>query len=420
MSGLRIPKRKEMSMKHKLNVYNKPKVVYIPLISNNDENVTVLVKKDDYVFKGSVVGRRKGNFKTPIFSSVSGKVIGFEKKTVSSGKLVKCVVIENDLKEKVEKGIKKVDKLNKLSKVEFLDILESCGIVGLGGAGFPTYIKYRTDQKINTLIVNAVECEPYITADYFIIKEKGEEILEAIDAILEINKIDRAIIAIKTTNKSLLDIFNKYIGTYLKIKVVLVPNLYPMGYERTLVKQVMGVSYEAIPSEKGIIVNNVSTIYAIYQALKLKKPMIERIVTFSGEGLKKPQNVLVKVGTPVEEVVRFIGGTYKSKKAFMVAGGPMMGVSVDDLVVTPELNSVLLLEESNKTLETTCLRCGKCVSVCPVKLCPVLIKDNIDNIDVLKELEVSKCIGCGLCSYVCPAKIKVRDYVSKAKEKVGR
>lgn len=420
MSGLKLLGNKEMSIKHKLNIYNKPKKIYIPLISGNDSDITILVKKDDYVLKGSIVGRRKGSFKTPLFSSVSGKVIGFEERTIKSGESVKCVVIENDFKERIEKGFKKVDKLNSITKKEFIHTLEKCGIVGLGGAGFPTYVKYNTDKKINTLIVNAVECEPYITADYFIIKEKCEEILEMIDAILEINNIDNAIIAIKNTNRALMDIFNKYIGTYLKIEVRLVPNLYPMGWERKLIKQVTGLTYDKLPSERKVIVNNVSTIYAMYQALKLNKPMIERIVTFSGEGLKKPQNVLVKVGTPVREVIDYLGGSYKSKKIILVAGGPMMGKCVDELIVTPDLNSVLLLEDNTYEPVTTCLRCGKCISVCPANICPVLIKDSIDNKEVLKTMDVNKCISCGLCSYICPAKINLREYVSIAKEKVGK
>jgi len=417
MSGLKIPKYKEMSIKNKLNVYNKPSKVYIPLISSNDEDITVLVKKDDYVFKGSIIGKRKGNFKTPIFSSVSGKVIDFEERTIHSGKKVKCVVIENDFKEKIEKGFKTRDKLNELSKEEFIKSLEQCGIVGLGGAGFPTYAKYKTDKKINTLIVNAVECEPYITADYFIIQEKCEEILEMIDAILEINKINQAIIALKTTNKSLIKVFDKYIGTYLKIKIVLVPDIYPMGWERKLIKEVTGISYEKYPIEKGIVVNNVSTIYAMYQALKLNKPIIERIVTFSGNGLKNPQNVLVKIGTNVDEVIEYIGGTYENK--VMIAGGPMMGDSLEELIVTPELNSVLIMNDDLEDEVTKCLRCGKCTFVCPANICPVLIKDNIIDLEKLKEMYVDRCIRCGLCSYVCPAKINLREFVKKACEKVG-
>jgi len=420
MDGLKVSEFKDVSIRHRLNVYNKPNKVYIPLVTTNDENVTILVKKDDYVFKGSVLAKRKGETKISVFSSVSGKVIDFEEHTIFNGNKVKCAVIENDFKERIEKRFEKRDNLNSISKKEFLSTLEKCGIVGLGGIGFPMYEKYNVDSKINTLIINAVECEPYMSADYFIVKEKCEEILEMIDAILEINNIDRAIIAIKRNNKELLNIINKYIGTYLKIKIVIVPNYYSMGWERKLVKRLTGINYDKYPIEKGILVNNVSTIYAMYQALKLHKPMIERIVTFTGNGLKKPQNVLVKVGTNVNEIIEYIGGVYKTKETIMIADGPMMGNVVDELIVTPELKSVIIMENDFEDIENTCIRCGKCVSVCPAKICPVLIKDNLHSIGSLKEMHVDKCIECGLCSYICPAKINVRNYVRKAKEKVGK
>ncbi|MDD2378271.1 MAG: RnfABCDGE type electron transport complex subunit C, partial [Bacilli bacterium] len=322
MSGVKLPKNKKMSITKKLYIYNKPKKVYIPLISSNDENITVLVKKDDYVFKGSVVGRRKGTYKMPIHSSVSGKVIGFEEHTYLNGEKVKCIVIENDFKEKMEHRITPRTSINKFTKEEFLDNLLNHGVIGQGGGGFPTYAKFKTDKKINTLIVNAVECEPYITADFMLFKEKCEEILEAIDAIVEINNIDEAIIATKKSNVTLNKLLENFLGTYLKIKLVNVPNLYPMGWERTLIKDVKDVTYDRLPIEKGIVVVNASTVFSIYEALKLDKPVIERVVTFTGEMLKEPQNVLVKIGTPVSEVIENIGGYKRNKEIVFVAGGP--------------------------------------------------------------------------------------------------
>lgn len=296
ITGKKIPNRKTMSIKNKIGVYNKMKYVYIPLISGNDTNITVAVKKGDYVYKGSVIGKRKGNLRIPIHSSVSGTVIDYEEKYASNGKKVKCIVIENDFLDALENEYENND-ITKYTKKQFIKTIQECGIVGLGGSGFPTYVKYNTDQKINTLIVNAVECEPYITADYVLIREKCEEILETIDAIREINGIDEAIIAIKSHNIELKQIIDNYIGTYLKIKIVLVPNIYPMGWEKNLVKYIKKTDYNKIPIEKGIVVNNVSTIYAIYEALKYHKPLTERIITFTGENLKRPQNVLVKIGT---------------------------------------------------------------------------------------------------------------------------
>lgn len=399
----------------KLLVYNKPKKVYIPLISGNDTNITILVKKGEYVYKGSIIGKRKGDFRIPIHSSVSGTVLDFEEKTCFNGEKVKCVVIENDFKEKIEQKLSVKRSINKYTKEEFLNLLMENGIVGLGGAGFPTYVKYEP-KNINTLIVNAVECEPYITADHILAKQKCEEILEAIDAILEINKIKEAIIAIKKENIELKQIFDNYIGTYLKIKIKLVPNVYPMGWERKLIKEVTHKEYDKYPIEEGIVVNNISTIYAIYEALKYNKPLIERIITFSGENLQDKRNVLVKIGTPVSEVLEQLK---VKENSVIVAGGPMMGKKVEDLVVSANMNCILALE--NKIdIPTICLKCGKCVEVCPSKLSPVLImrtkvkKDK--DINKLKKLHPEKCIECGLCSYICPANLLVRERVKDAKK----
>ena len=420
MSGTKLIGNKKMSITDKINIYNKPKKVYIPLINQNDTDITLLVKKDDYVFKGTIIGRRKGNFKIPIHSSVSGKVVDIVEKTYLNGNKVKCVVIENDFKEKIEKEIGTTKDINKFSKQEFIQTIQELGIVGMGGSGFPTYIKYDTDKKIKTLIVNAVECEPYITADFMMIKTHPEEILETIDAMLEINQIDEAIIAIKNTNIVLKEILDNYLGTYLNIKVRLVKNIYPAGWEKRLIEEIKHVTYKNLPIEKNIVVNNVSTIYAIYEALKYHLPLTERIITFSGDMFKNPQNVLVKIGTPIDEVVAFIGGCKRQKEIYFIAGGPMMGNSLptNELVVTPNLNCVLILKKNKEEKETTCLRCSRCVNICPSKLCPVLVKDYIDDEEMLEKLEVNKCVECGLCTYICPAKIDVRSYLREAKTKL--
>lgn len=419
--GLKIPKFKDLSITNKISIYNKPKYVYIPLVSQNDTNITVLVKKDDYVFKGSVVGKRKGNLRIPIHSSVSGTVVDFEEKLYINGDKVKCVVIENDFKEKIEKRKSVRKRINDFTKEEFIETLKDRGIIGLGGAGFPTYVKYETNNKIDTLIINAIECEPYITADYMLVKEKCEEILEAIDAIVEINNIKEAIIAIKRGNNDLKNIINNFIGTYLKIKLVEVPNLYPMGWERGLIKEIKHVSYKKLPIERGIVVNNVSTVFAIYEALKIGKPLIERVVTFTGKMLKQPQNVLVKIGTPASEVVAAIGGYKRNKDINFVAGGPMMGLGLpsDELIISGNLNCILVLKDEKNAIPIECLRCGKCVNACPAKLSPVLIKDSLKNVDRLKELEPNRCVECGLCSYICPSKINVRQYVRQAKKNIS-
>ncbi len=418
--GLKIPKRKKDSITEKIKKYDKPKYVYIPLICQNDTNITVLVKQGDYVCKGDVIARRRGHFKVPIHASVSGKVISFEEKLYITGQEVKCVVIENDFKELVSTNFEVPKQINHYTKEEFINIIKDSGIVGLGGGGFPTYAKYETNDKINTLIINALECEPYITADYMLIKEKCEEILEAIDAVLNINDIPEAIIAVNKKNTEVIEIFNTFIGTYIKIKLVPVPNIYPMGWERSLIKQVKGVTYNKIPIEKGIVVNNVSTMYAIYEALKYGKPMIERIMTITGDMIKEPQNILIKVGTPVKEIINSIGGYQEGDVISLIAGGPMMGVAVpsDELITSSNLLGIVLMSYVSDEPPTECLRCGKCVEVCPAKLSPVLIMDNFQDSDKLTDLRPKNCVECGLCSYICPAKIRVREFVIRAKEKV--
>lgn len=416
VKSMRVMIPKHRLTDDKINVFNKPKYVYIPLISGGDTNITVLVNKGEYVYKGSMIGKRKGDFRIPIHSSVSGTVIDFEEKTCLTGERVKCVVIENDFKEKIEPKDKPKEKY---TKSEFIEAIKENGIIGMGGAGFPTYVKYDTNKKIKTLVVNATECEPYIGADYTLMSNHAEELLEAIDMIMEINDIDSAIIAIMKSNSKLKELFDNYIGTYLKIKVVLVPNNYGVGWERSLIKDTLNVEYNRLPIEKGIVVNNISTIYAIYEALKYNKPLIERIITFTGEGLEKPQNVLVKVGTKASDVLESLG---VKSDTFIVSGGPMMGVRIkgDDLVLSAYSNCVLCLPEQKETLSEACLRCGKCVEVCPAKLSPVLIMDSVNDPDKLKYLQPQKCIECGLCSYVCPAKILVREIVRKAKIKEGK
>ena len=345
MNGLKIYSYKDISIKYQLNIYNKPQKVYIPLISKDKEKITVLVKKDDYIFKGSIIGKIKGKYKTSIFSSVSGKVIAFEEYTIFNGKKVKCVVIENDFKERIEKGLDKTNNLNEFSKKEFIEILKNSGIIGLDETEIPAYVKYDTDKKIYTLIINTIKYSSYVNADCVIIKEKCEEILEVIDAILEINNIDKCIIVINKNNKDLIEILNNYLGTYLNIEIVPVSNLYSKLNEQKLVKKITGINY----IEKGIIIDNISTMYAIYQALKQNKPFTEKIVTFILPNVEEPVNLLVKFGTSIKEIIRYLIGKQKIEENIFINDNLVSKYIVNSLVVTPELNSVVIKEKKNKS-----------------------------------------------------------------------
>ena len=417
MFYVKIPDKKECSFNGEIIIPKENDLFYIPLVIGIDDNLTVIVKKGDIVNQGDKIANTKGDFKTNVISSVNGEVIGFEEKIYLNNKKVKCAVIKKIKEDTLFENARK--NINDFSKEEFVDILKNGGIIGLGGAAFPSHVKYSNTKEIKTLIVNAVECESYITADQKILLSKIEEILEATDAILDIFDIPEAIIVVKSKNQKLREAIDDFVGTYLKIKVEFVKNHYTMGYEKNIIKEVLNIEYDKIPIEKGIIVNNVSTIYAIYEMLKKNKPLFERMVTFTGDGLDKPCNVVAKSGMLVKDIVKQIGG-YTSDDITLVAGGPMMGTSVesDDLVISPNLNTVLVLKDYKKEEEKECFRCGRCTTSCTVKISPVLIKEAGDDKNKLKDLRPDKCVECGLCSYICPAKIPIREYVREAKLKM--
>lgn len=395
MAGYKLPHHKHMSM-NELKSFLKPKDIYL---EQGDSKLLV----GDYVYKYQTIGHKE-RFNVPIISSVSGTVTD-----IKDG----YIKIKNDLLEKTEKEIINRD-VSKIKKEEFLDIIEKAGIIGMGGAGFPTHMKYKTDKNIELLIVNAVECEPYITADYSIMNEKCNELLEGINNIIRINKINNAILAIKKTNVEVIKKFKEIIDKYPKIELRIVRDIYPMGWERTLIKEVTKKEYDILPIELGIVVNNISTIFAINNALKHDIPLVERIITITGENVKNPGNVMVKIGTSVNEILKFMGGILDD--SILISGGPMMGVEINKTdYIKPQMNCILVLPKPKEENIINCLRCGKCVSACPANLAPVLIKE-CSNKEELIKLQVNKCISCGLCSYICPSRIDLRNIVNEKKE----
>ena len=383
-------------------------IIYIPLESKLGYEYTPTVNTGDYVCIGSVVGKNAIT-EIPLLSSVSGTVVGFEEKYISNGKLVNTVVIENDFKEKYLDKVGKTKDITKYSRDEFIYLIKKMGIVGMSGNDFPTYIKYDTNKKIKSLIVNSVECEIYASSDNAVIYNYTEEILEAIDAIMEIMKIDKAYIAVKSNNEIVIKKLLKHINTYPNIKVFPIMDAYPSGYERYLVKEILGLSYNKLPIEVGAICSNVSTIYAIYEAMKYHKPLIDRVVTISGVGIKNPSNYRLKIGTNLNEIVMKKDIYKKIDNPILIAGGAMMGTSIknDNLIVTKDLGSILVLSDDTSR-PSACIKCGKCSEVCPMNLIPSLIIEDKKN---AKNLKIDKCIGCGLCSYVCPSKIEVRELI---------
>lgn len=382
MRSIKLEKNKKRSLMTKVTEIH-PNHVYFKI----PNSYKILVNLNDEVKKNTILAVSDNN--TSIVSSVAGKVI-------ECGEIIK---IENNHSEQKDT----VD-ISNIDKNKFIELLKNSGIVGMGGAGYPTYKKYSA-SKIDTLIVNAVECEPFITADYTIVKLHAEEIIEALKKIMEINNIENCIIALKENNNGIDKFFDPYLTD--KIKVKKLKDKYPMGWERKLIKETLNIEYENIPIEKNIIVNNISTIYAIKRLLDGKR-LDARMVTITGD--IDSGNYLVKIGTSIHHLIKDINLENK----YVIIGGPMMGKLYDNDVITPTTNCVLIINKAKENM-LPCIRCGKCINICPVYLEPVLIKDNLNNKKELEKLRPKKCIECGLCSYICPSKIDLRSKVIEAK-----
>ena len=406
-------KDNKISASKKVENLQNIQIIYIPLVTKNGYKYSKTISIGTYVYIGSIIGINK-ELNLPLLSSVSGTVVGFEKKYISNGSLTECIVIENDFKEKYQDKIGKKQNITKYNHEDFVALLQKCAITGMSGSDFPTYIKYNTTNKIKYLIINGVECEIYSSSDNAIMYQKPEEILECIDAIMEIMHIEKSYIAIKENNECIIKRFLKYINTYPNIKIYPVIDAYPIGYERLLIKEVLGLTYDKHPITNGIITENISTIYAIYEALKYHKPLTERIVTITGDGIKSPCNYKVKIGTCLSEIATKYNIYKNQDSQFLVAGGAMMGTSIktDELVITKDLTTILVLNNHFEK-DYPCIKCGKCSEVCPMNLIPSLM---IEHKELAQDLKINKCIECGLCSYVCPSKIEVTNAIKKIKE----
>ena len=390
-------------------------LVYFPLLAPNGKDVELVVKEKDKVKVGTKIIQRV-DFEVPIFSSVSGVVKGKETRySALLGKNVEHLVIENDYKYEINK-LPIVD-VNKATREELVNAIKDAGIVGLGGAGFPTYVKYATTSPIESILVNAVECEPYLTTDYVAMINEPKLFLEGVSILIKAGGAKEAVIAFKNNKKELKEVLDKELVNYPNIRIVLVKDRYPMGWEKALVKEVFKKTYDRLPADAGIIVSNAQTVLSVAKALLYGECIHNRIVTVSGDAIKEPQNVLVPVGTLSKEIIDKCGGT-TCEEVCVLAGGPMTSKASlsEDFPIYTSFGAITLMK-ALKIESEACLRCGRCIEHCPAGLQPIQIKNAFDNKD-LKELEafqVSKCVECGMCSYVCPSKIELTDALKKAK-----
>lgn len=397
-----------------------PDVVYIPLVIGTATQFDVLVKEGDEVVIGTRLAVRKDMY-VPIYSPVCGTVKGIEKRMHITGRPQNHIVIENNHKEDRVKVLDIADP-DALSQQEIVDAMKELGLVGLGGSGFPTYVKYGHPEGIDTLLINGVECEPFLTSDHLSMKRDVSALFDGTEFMLKAAGASKAIIAIKEHKPDLLELLQNEAKSHRHIEVKEVPDNYPMGWERVLVRVLMKKEYDRLPAEVGVIVNNASTAIALSKGIRLGEGITKRVVTFSGNGFKDPQNVEVAVGTPVNYIVEKIGGYADAPEGWLLSGGPMMGKSVmnDQFVICSYTNGITcLIKEETRTL--ACLKCGMCTENCPSRLQPVKIMqaEKAANIDMMEKLDVMRCIECGMCTYTCPSKIEVTDFVVKAKRRLN-
>lgn len=392
-----------------------PDDLYVPLVNGRAE-CKPLVAAGDTVKAGQKIGEPTSAFwYVPVFSPVSGTVVGVEKRMSSGLKPVDHLHIKNDHKQETVRAFAPFD-WEKATREELLNFVKEAGMAGLGGAGFPTFNKYTKVDGIDLLIINDVECEPYLTADLANTRAHLDLLKVGVLALQKLAGNPKTKVAIKAHWTKDVEALKKlFEGT--TVEVAPMEDLYPMGWERTLVYQLTGKRYDRLPAEAGCALNNASTAIALGNALVNGAPITKKMVTVSGDAVKDPHNVLITIGTPAAEAVKACGG-YTKDDCLIIAGGPMMGSTVpnDQFVIGLSNNGLTVLE--NKPLqEVKCLRCGKCTEVCPAGLEPVRINfaEKTKNIEDLKKLDVNSCIQCGLCSYICPSKIGVTEGVVRAK-----
>ena len=405
---------KELTTNKELLIYKSPDEVAIAL-THGGRDVKALVNVGDEVKIGDLIATREDFVYVPFFSPVSGTVKAIEKRASTNLKPVDHIVISNNKKEEVAE-LKTLDPFN-ATKEEIIEFIKEKGIVGCGGAGFPAYFKYNTD-KCATLIINAVECEPYITADAYMIKHHSDELLYGIKILLKVLNPKKCLIAVKENKKEVIEVLNYTFNDQDKIEIKLLKDRYPFGWERSLVRECLHKTYTRLPIEAGAVIANATTIIKVAEAFKTGMPIIDKVITVSGDGVKNPHNVLCKVGTSFKELIDLCGG-YALDEVTVIAGGPMMGNSLikDDVTVTTSSNAITVLKpKENK--ECACLRCGRCIEHCPSGLQPVNIVNAFksSNLELLQKLNINECVECGLCSFVCPSGIEVRENIRRAKK----
>ena len=404
-----------------------PDKVVIPLKQHPGAEAKPVVKVGDSVKRGQLIGEGQGPISARVHSSISGRVTSISPHFTFTGERILSVSIESDKK---DEGINFVgSKWERLSPEEIREKVKSAGIVGLGGATFPTHIKLTPPKSVDTVILNGCECEPFLTSDFSLMLKRPKEIIEGFKIIIKTLGAKDGIIAIEDNKRKSVDSLKSPVTSHqspVPIRIVILPTKYPQGSEKELIKAILKreVPSGGLPFDVGVVVQNVATAYAIYEAVVFGKPLIERVVTVSGSAVKSPKNFRVRIGTLFSDIVKN-SSIDLDKVDRVIAGGPMMGIAQQnlDIPVSKGVNGLLFLSKDevyHPQIDSSCIRCGRCNSACPQNLLVSEIGQSAEfsNWERAKELGISDCMECGSCAYVCPAKRPLVQLIKKAKREI--
>lgn len=424
------PEENKISHDSPIQVQPIPKTVSILLGQHIGKPASPVVSRGDEVKVGTLIAQADGFVSANIHSSVSGKVKKIETILDASGYQKPCITIQCDGEDTWEETIDRTPEIVrdiKLSSEEIIQCIAECGIVGMGGATFPTNVKLMPpkDATPECVIINGAECEPYLTADHRTLLERGEEVLIGLQILMKSVGVTKGYVAIENNKRDAIEKLTELASTMSGIEIVPMKVKYPQGGEKQLIDTVLKrrVASGKLPVTEGAIVQNVGTALAVYEAVQKHKPLVERVVTVTGKAVKNPCNLLVRIGTPLSELIETAGGMPRST-AKLVSGGPMMGKAVysDEIPVAKGTSGVLMLldEDTKRRPMRNCIRCAKCVGACPMGLNPAfLMRDTVyKDWEALESNHVYDCIECGSCSFICPANRPLLDHIRIGKGRV--
>jgi len=423
--GVHPPEFKELTAEKPLEPMPPPEKVFIPLLQHFGSPAEPLVSKGDEVSLGQKIGEAKALFSASVHSSVSGKILAVDHYLHPGGNLVPTMTIANDGEDRLLPIKKEGKDPFSLSPEELRQRVKEAGIVGLGGAAFPTSVKLTPpkDKPIDTIIINGCECEPMLTADYRLMLEFPEDILRGAEIIRLATGATQLMVGIEDNKLSAFETFKKYANN-TKAEIALLKTKYPQGAEKNLISALLRreVPRGGLPFDVGVVVQNVGTTKAIWDAVNQGVPLYQRAITVSGSGIKEPKNLLVRLGTPFKDILEFCGGL-KDGVNMLIMGGSMMGLSQWslDVPMIKATSGILAWDSPPPFLEYTCISCSRCVGHCPMRLVPTQLMKCVkyENLSLAEAWGVLDCVECGCCQYICPSRIPLVHWIRLGKNKVA-